>query len=83
MTEARKELLLLLADVSNRYPEMRLGQVLSWFATAARGSTLEAIYDAEDEELISAMRDHLGNPLARTRMLKDSAFAEASPEILR
>jgi hypothetical protein len=76
MTESRKELLLLLADVSNRYPEMRFGQVLSWFATAARGSTLEAKYDAEDEELISAIRDHLGNPLARTGTLKDSAFAE-------
>ena len=79
MTEARKDLLLLLADVSNRYPEMRLGQMLSWLATAARGSTPQATYDVEDAELISAIRDHLANPLARTQAPKNAALAESVP----
>ena len=48
-----------LAELSALYPEMRIGQILNWFAGAARGQRPESIYDAEDAELIQAMRAHL------------------------
>ena len=41
------------------YPEMRIGQLLTWFASAARGPKPESIYDAEDDELIAVMRAHV------------------------
>jgi hypothetical protein len=63
MNSQRRELLDLLAVLSDQYPEMRLGQVLTWFAGAARGQRVESIYDAEDEELIAAMRNHLAKKM--------------------
>ncbi len=59
MTTERREVLELLVELSDAYPEIRLGQILGWFAGAARGPRPESIYDAEDAELISVMRAHL------------------------
>jgi len=59
MTDTRKEVLDLLADLSNLRPEMRLGQWLLMFLDLVRSETLEAVYEVEDEELIPAMRDFL------------------------
>jgi hypothetical protein len=59
MTPERRQVLDLLADLSTLHPEMRMGQWMTVFATFARGTTPEAIYDVEDEELIPVMRDFL------------------------
>lgn len=60
MTEsARRELLELLAQLSEQLPELRLGQLLTNLATHARGANVEAIWDAEDEELIVSARHQL------------------------
>jgi hypothetical protein len=68
MNSERREVLDLLAELSTMYPEMRLGQFLTWFAGAARGQRAESIYDAEDSELIAAMRAHLSKRLAEHKV---------------
>lgn len=59
MTEERKKVLTLWAEVSELCPDMRMGQLLTWFATAARGPQVESIYDVEDEDLLPVMRRFL------------------------
>ena len=56
MTTTREELLRLLADLSKEAPELRLGQLVANLATLAQGAKVEAIWDAEDEELVAAAR---------------------------
>jgi len=55
----RHQLLQLLTELSELCPEMRLGQLLANLATVAKGATAEAIWDAEDEELLAAARQQL------------------------
>jgi hypothetical protein len=59
MTPARKEALELLGELSAAWPDMRLGQLLTSLATAARGPQVESIWDLEDEELIRVARRQL------------------------
>ena len=59
MTTARAELLRVLADLSEACPEMRMGQLIANLATLARGAAVEAVWDAEDEELLAAARRQL------------------------
>ena len=59
MTPEREKVLTLWAEISALYPDMRMGQLLTWFAGAARGATAESLYDVEDEELIAVMNDYL------------------------
>jgi len=54
MTTARSELLRLLEQLSEDASELRFGQLVANLATLARGAEVEAIWDAEDEELVSA-----------------------------
>jgi hypothetical protein len=54
MTTTRGSLLRLLADLSEEAPDLRLGQMIANLATLARGANVEAIWDAEDEELVAA-----------------------------
>ena len=55
----RQQLLQVLAELSDFCPEMRSGQLLANLATVAKGSTAEAIWDAQDEELLAAARKQL------------------------
>jgi hypothetical protein len=55
----RKELLNVLAELSELVPEVRLGQLMANLSYLARGLTAEAIWDMEDEELLAAAREHL------------------------
>src|ERR1043166_5516092 len=59
MTDERRQVIEMLGELSDLYPVMRLGQILTWFAGAARGPRPESIYDAEDAELFQVMRAHL------------------------
>ncbi len=60
MTDSiRPHLLQVLAELSEFCPEMRFGQLLANLATVAKGATAEAIWDAEDEELLAAARKQL------------------------
>ena len=59
MTSTRRELLELLAELSERYPDMRLGQLVANFASLAARAAPEAIYDIEDDTFIAGIRSHL------------------------
>jgi hypothetical protein len=50
------ELIESLAELRRALPSMRLGQLVANMATVARGATPGAIWDAEDEELLAAIR---------------------------
>ena len=65
MSETRQELLRVLSELSEEYPQARLGQLVSNLATLAKGPTVEAIWDAEDEELLAAAKRQL--KIFRTR----------------
>jgi hypothetical protein len=55
----RQELLNVLQDLSAACPEMRFGQLIANLATLARGLSVEALWDAEDSELLEAARRQL------------------------
>lgn len=60
MTESiRQELLSVLTELSAACPEMRFGQLIANLATLARGESASDIWDAEDEELLSAAKQQL------------------------
>lgn len=59
MTPERRRVLELFAEVSELYPDMRMGQFMTWFACSARGQRVESIYDVEDDELIAVMQAHV------------------------
>jgi hypothetical protein len=56
---ARQDLLQAIGDLSDAFPEWRLGQMIANLAVVARGATGEAIWDVEDEELLAAIRDQI------------------------
>lgn len=56
MTNTREELLACLTELSEVAPDLRLGQLVANLATLAKGAKVEAIWDAEDEELLVAAR---------------------------
>lgn len=56
MTKEREELLTLLKELSESAPDLRLGQLIANLATLAHGTRPEAIWDAEDDELVKAAR---------------------------
>jgi hypothetical protein len=56
MNAPREELLRHLAELSEADPELRLGQMIVNLATLAQGAKPEALWDAEDEELLAAAR---------------------------
>ncbi len=57
MKHTRKELIELLAELSDRHPDMRLGQLLCNLASWAEDEP--HVWDATDEELIAAAQSHL------------------------
>ncbi|MBV9124690.1 MAG: hypothetical protein JO112_15140 [Planctomycetes bacterium] len=62
MTPVRENVLRLLAQMSERYPEWRLGQLVANVASWARQPTEPhetGIWDVEDEELLEALERHL------------------------
>lgn len=59
MTTERREVLDLLHELSDLFPEMRMGQWLLMFAHSARGTKPESLYDVEDEEFLPVMRRFL------------------------
>ena len=57
--ETRRELLRVLDELSAQCPDVRFGQLMANLATLAKGPTVEAIWDAEDEELLQAAQRQL------------------------
>jgi hypothetical protein len=53
---SRSELLELIEQLSEEASELRFGQLVANLATLALGAKDEAIWDAEDEQLVAAAR---------------------------
>jgi len=58
-TPTRKDLLRVLEELSECTPSVRFGQLIAKLSYLAKGPTNEAIWDAEDAELLAAARKHL------------------------
>ena len=58
-TQTRQELLRVLAELGEQFPDMRLGQLLANVAYWARGPANESVWDATDEELLAAAKELL------------------------
>ena len=54
MTTTREELLQTLGQLSVETPDLRFGQIIANVATLAHGPVAEAIWDAEDDEMLAA-----------------------------
>lgn len=68
-SQIRQEMLNVLAELSQCCPDVRLGQLIANLAYLAKGPTNEAIWDVEDEELLTAARQQL-----QERMSKQSSM---------
>lgn len=55
----RQELLAILAELSSACPEMRFGQLIANLSTLAKSPTAEGLWEAEDDELLTAARKQL------------------------
>lgn len=63
----RHELLRLIEEMSEGYPEFRLGQMIANLAFWARGDQEGAVWNVEDQELIAAAREQIRNAKQRTQ----------------
>ncbi|MBI3245013.1 MAG: hypothetical protein HYZ50_00725 [Deltaproteobacteria bacterium] len=57
--QGRRDLLQVLGELSEQCAEVRLGQLIANLGILAKGPTVEAIWDVEDEELLEAARQQL------------------------
>lgn len=55
----KKEVIDAIEKMMARYPDWRIGQLISNVATWARGATSESIWDMENREFVAAVRKHL------------------------
>ena len=65
-TQVRKDILHILAELSQCCPEVRFGQLIANLSYMAKGPTNEAIWDMEDEQLAAAIRKHIADLSDRT-----------------
>jgi hypothetical protein len=59
ITAQRQEILRLLERLSELTPDVRFGQLIANLSYLAVGPTNEAIWDMEDEKLVTAIRQHI------------------------
>ena len=57
--QVRQDLLRVLAELSEHSPSVRFGQLIANLSYLAKGPSVEAIWDADDAELLAAARGHL------------------------
>ena len=55
----REELLQFLKDLGEECPELRFGQLIANLAVVTRGAESSAVWDIEDDELLTAARSQL------------------------
>jgi hypothetical protein len=77
-TAVHDELIESLAELRRALPTMRLGQLIANLATVARGAVPGAIWEAEDDELLGAIRWQL-QQLA-SRAAAEDAEPGAAPD---
>jgi len=75
--EARTELMSVLTELSQLWPEMRLGQLVAYLTDRADVPYRNAIPEIEDEEMLPAAREVLANARRRhaEQLLEQSRVA--------
>ena len=66
MNHNRYEALRALTELSELYPDVRLGQLVANLSYAARGLSNQSVWDMEDEELIAAANSMLADQRAHS-----------------
>jgi hypothetical protein len=61
ITAQRQEILQLLERLSELTPDVRFGQLIANLSYLAIGPTNEAIWDMEDQQLLTAIRQHIAD----------------------
>lgn len=61
ITAQRQEILRLLERLSELTPDVRFGQLIANLSCLAIAPTNEAIWDMEDEQLLVALKKHIGD----------------------
>ena len=79
MDPVRREVLQVLAELSEVVPEVRLGQLLANLSYLARGLSSQSIWDMEDDELLTVAREHLEQWRSR-RGATAKALASQEPD---
>ena len=59
--ELKQDILRAMADLIDHNPDLRFGQLIANLAVIARGPTPESIWDMEDDELLEAIKSHVGD----------------------
>lgn len=59
MESTRKEILELVAEISDLYPHCRFGQTVANIVLWAKGPARETVWDVEDEQFLEALQKHL------------------------
>jgi hypothetical protein len=77
-TTVHDELIESLVELRRALPTMRLGQLIANMATVARGAVPGAIWEAEDDELLGAIRWQLQQLASRAAPAEDEP--SAAPE---
>ena len=67
IAQVRKDLLAALAELSEHTSCVRFGQLIANLSYLAKGPTQEAIWDADDIELLEAARAHLNELREKTQ----------------
>ena len=57
--EVQEEILETIADVLEKQPDIRFGQLVASLALFAKGPVKSATWDVEDDELLTAAKRHL------------------------
>ena len=61
ITTQRQEILRLLERLSELTPDVRFGQLIANLSYLALGPTNEAIWDMEDDQLLTAIQKHIAD----------------------
>jgi DNA-binding transcriptional ArsR family regulator len=75
----RLEILHLLERLSELAPDVRFGQLIANLSYLAVGPTNEAIWDMEDESLLEAIRQQLGDFSERQIKVRSLEVADSNP----
>ncbi len=59
--ELKQDILRALVELVDHTPDIRFGQLIANLAVIARGATPEAVWDMEDDELLEAVKSHIGD----------------------
>lgn len=60
-THSRREILRLIEELGDTFPDVRLGQLIANLSYLAKGPTNAAIWEVEDDELLAAAREQLAS----------------------